>query len=512
MLIVWPAPGLFALSTVAVDSSSVAPATAVLQGAEERASSPVPIAAILQNPSAHEQQPLMVEGVIVRITRSGGTGGVEPPAALLLQDAAGDTISVFTAAEAPRLGARVQVSGRVALDAGGILRIHADARGLVVQPEPGRQAAPPSSDSFSPGMPSGAEWPSRLRGVLGVGAAMLLLGAVIVFRRRWSPRDDGRIPLIVDLDALAAPAAVAPQDALPAPAEPLPPLEQITAPPTPAVPGPTAGGVAAAVMALEPPLQQPAPLAPPPAASIPRAAPVLPEEPEHGALLPELEIRQPEPEILPPSLRQVQSQAGDRENQQPASVIPQPATGLERIPPPAPPVEAPVLRHDSTGSPPGLMDARPSILHPSRSDATSPDEKAHSGGTIHGNGGNGALELGTEAPLQLLPGMLEVIEGADAPPQIRFFRSAALEVPEVTLGRSHGPPYRHVHLWAPSVSRIHARLRFEGGRWRIANLSQVNPVRVNGQALEGSDEGCTLADGDRIQLGEVVLRYRENVA
>jgi pSer/pThr/pTyr-binding forkhead associated (FHA) protein len=120
------------------------------------------------------------------------------------------------------------------------------------------------------------------------------------------------------------------------------------------------------------------------------------------------------------------------------------------------------------------------------------------------------VDAGTEEALQLLPGSLEILAGADGPAAIRFFRSAALEVPEITLGRSHGAPYRHIHLWAPSVSRLHARLRFEGGRWKITNLSHTNPIRVNGLVFDAPDAVCTLSDGDHIQLGEVVLLYREN--
>lgn len=147
-----------------------------------------------------------------------------------------------------------------------------------------------------------------------------------------------------------------------------------------------------------------------------------------------------------------------------------------------------------------------------------PRPTLHEGGA--GGGGRGplqpatdlptvALNAGTEESLQLLPGALEVLEGAEHPTPIRFFRTAALEVAEVTLGRAHGPPYRHIHLWAPSVSRMHACMRFEAGRWKILNLSQTNPLRVNGLVLDAPEVGCILKDGDQLQLGEVVLCYRE---
>jgi hypothetical protein len=110
--------------------------------------------------------------------------------------------------------------------------------------------------------------------------------------------------------------------------------------------------------------------------------------------------------------------------------------------------------------------------------------------------------------VQLLPGRLEVTEGADRGQDIRFFRIAG-EIPAVTIGRGDGAPYRHVTLRAPTVSRTHARMLYEDGRWKISNLSETNPVVVNGQELSNRDGGRWLADGDRIEIGEVVLRFHE---
>jgi predicted component of type VI protein secretion system len=58
------------------------------------------------------------------------------------------------------------------------------------------------------------------------------------------------------------------------------------------------------------------------------------------------------------------------------------------------------------------------------------------------------------------------------------------------------------------VSRQHARFAFNNGRWAIENLSQTNPVVVNDEHLLDSAGGRPLTDGDKIELGEVVLRYR----
>ncbi len=116
--------------------------------------------------------------------------------------------------------------------------------------------------------------------------------------------------------------------------------------------------------------------------------------------------------------------------------------------------------------------------------------------------------MAMEGTLQLLPGRFEVVTGMDGGRDIRFVRGPG-GVPEVTLGRMDGPSYRHVQLPAQTVSRMHARMRFESGHWSIANLSPTNPVVVNGEALDADGQSRVLNEGDRVELGEVVLRFRE---
>lgn len=111
-----------------------------------------------------------------------------------------------------------------------------------------------------------------------------------------------------------------------------------------------------------------------------------------------------------------------------------------------------------------------------------------------------------DGTLQILPGRLEVLSGAELGQDIRFVRSGG-GAPELTLGRGAGPPHRHVQIQAPTVSRTHARLRFERNRWSITNLSDVNPVCINGDSL-ATDASRVLEDGDRVELGEVQLRFR----
>lgn len=112
----------------------------------------------------------------------------------------------------------------------------------------------------------------------------------------------------------------------------------------------------------------------------------------------------------------------------------------------------------------------------------------------------------TDEVVQLLPGHLEVLSGDTRHQEIRFVRVAGQQ-PHLILGRNPGRSPQHVALNSSTVSRQHARLAFSGGKWMVANLSQTNPVVVNDQELTNLDGERQLADGDRIELGEVVLRF-----
>ena len=112
----------------------------------------------------------------------------------------------------------------------------------------------------------------------------------------------------------------------------------------------------------------------------------------------------------------------------------------------------------------------------------------------------------SEEVLQLLPGRLEVLSGIPAPREIRFVRIPG-EQPQLILGREPGPSPPHVALPSGTVSRQHARLDFSGGRWGLTNLSRTNPVVVNDETLSSVQGQRALADGDRIELGDVVLRF-----
>jgi len=112
-----------------------------------------------------------------------------------------------------------------------------------------------------------------------------------------------------------------------------------------------------------------------------------------------------------------------------------------------------------------------------------------------------------EEAVQLLPGRLEVLAGDAQHREIRFVKLPG-EPMQLILGRDSGPSAQYVALRSGTVSRRHAKLAFSDGRWAVANLSKTNPVVVNDEELSHSEAPRPLDDGDRLELGEVVLRFR----
>ncbi len=114
-------------------------------------------------------------------------------------------------------------------------------------------------------------------------------------------------------------------------------------------------------------------------------------------------------------------------------------------------------------------------------------------------------ELGADEIVQLLPGRLVPLSGDDE--EIRFIRRPGVN--RFTFGRQPGPAETHIQLLAPTASRMHAYVVIDNGQWRIGNMSETNQVLVNGEAIESGDAERALADGDRIELGEVGFIFRE---
>ena len=108
--------------------------------------------------------------------------------------------------------------------------------------------------------------------------------------------------------------------------------------------------------------------------------------------------------------------------------------------------------------------------------------------------------------VQILPGRLRVLSGENTGQELRLFNRLG-DPPRIVVGREPGPPHERITLRSPTVSRRHARMELVDGCWTITNLSTTNPVLVNDRALDKDGATRKLADGDRIELGEVALRF-----
>lgn len=108
--------------------------------------------------------------------------------------------------------------------------------------------------------------------------------------------------------------------------------------------------------------------------------------------------------------------------------------------------------------------------------------------------------------VQLLPARLEVIGGGDTGEEIRFIGVPG-EPAEMMFGRSGGEGPTYIQLKQKTVSRTHAVVRYRHGEWLIENLSMTNPTRLNGEELGVKER--LLTEGDRIEMGEVMLCFRE---
>ena len=107
--------------------------------------------------------------------------------------------------------------------------------------------------------------------------------------------------------------------------------------------------------------------------------------------------------------------------------------------------------------------------------------------------------------IQLLPGRLEVASSNGHKKEVRFVKGPGPAV--VTFGRNAGASPTHVQVESPTVSRLHASMRFTEGSWRIQNLSATNPVMVNGETLQENGNEHVLNDGDRVEMGDVIFHF-----
>ena len=71
---------------------------------------------------------------------------------------------------------------------------------------------------------------------------------------------------------------------------------------------------------------------------------------------------------------------------------------------------------------------------------------------------------------------------------------------KVVLGRSRDCD---IVLSDPNVSRRHAELRRDDGRWSIVDLGSTNGIKVNGRRVRDA----VLREGDRLTVGVTDLTF-----
>jgi pSer/pThr/pTyr-binding forkhead associated (FHA) protein len=100
-----------------------------------------------------------------------------------------------------------------------------------------------------------------------------------------------------------------------------------------------------------------------------------------------------------------------------------------------------------------------------------------------------------EAPAARLVGT----EGALAGKRFDLFHSKT-----ATLGRD--PHQVTILLEDTTVSRHHADIRFENGRFIVADQNALNGTFVNNQRVQGL---AVLSNGDAVRFGNVTLKFEE---
>jgi pSer/pThr/pTyr-binding forkhead associated (FHA) protein len=94
------------------------------------------------------------------------------------------------------------------------------------------------------------------------------------------------------------------------------------------------------------------------------------------------------------------------------------------------------------------------------------------------------------------PQTLEIVEGEGTP------QSFLLDKAELTIGRS---AEAEIRIASPRASRQHAVLVRRGAEFLLRDNDSHNGVYLNGVKIHSA----LLRDGDVIQIGDVVLLFRE---
>ena len=94
------------------------------------------------------------------------------------------------------------------------------------------------------------------------------------------------------------------------------------------------------------------------------------------------------------------------------------------------------------------------------------------------------------------PFLLEQVQGPGAP------RQFVLELSEIVIGRSL---QAHISVDSSLISRRHLALRRSGPEYSCVDLGSKNGFYVNGVRAHS----VVLQDGDTVQLGDIIMIYRE---
>src|SRR5262249_27978826 len=107
-----------------------------------------------------------------------------------------------------------------------------------------------------------------------------------------------------------------------------------------------------------------------------------------------------------------------------------------------------------------------------------------------------ASEIAGQLDKQFVPRLIGVMPSGEK-------LEVPVNQPEIVLGKA---PHNKVVLNDPTVSGTHAALLMRDGGYSIVDLGSSNGTFVNGTRL--TTEAWTLQHGDKIQLGKVLLTFR----
>ncbi|HUG85330.1 MAG TPA: FHA domain-containing protein, partial [Euzebya sp.] len=103
----------------------------------------------------------------------------------------------------------------------------------------------------------------------------------------------------------------------------------------------------------------------------------------------------------------------------------------------------------------------------------------------------------TVAPTAPGPAMAPVLRAVDGPDAGKVY---PMDRPVVVLGRL---PECDITLTSAGVSRRHAKIQEEGGRWTVTDLGSTNGVRVNSQPVQVAE----IRPGDRVEVGDITFTF-----